>query len=154
MTRIIFLFYLLFRWDILHRMLLVVGWCQILYSSGFLGVSSHYLILYRVSLWYSSILESVLQRLRADLWSGTKIPQVVCYGIKIKTNIQKWESKDEPQTNGSYKIRQIIIKIKEYAHIHIHSWAKSKQSNKNTVQLIGPANKENHVDLICSLCSL
>jgi len=36
----------------------------------------------------------------------------------IKTNIQKCETKDEPQTNGSYKIRQIIIKIIEYAHIH------------------------------------
>ena len=28
---------------------------------------------------------------------------------EIKTNIQKWETKDEPQTNGSYKIGQIII---------------------------------------------
>ena len=37
---------------------------------------------------------------------------------EIKTNIQKWEAKDEPQTNGSYKIRQIVIKIMEYAHIH------------------------------------
>ena len=39
---------------------------------------------------------------------------------EIKTNIQKRETKDEPQTNGSYKIRQIIIKIIEYTHIHIH----------------------------------
>ena len=45
------LFYLLFRWDVLHRVLLVVKWCQVLYSSGFLCVSSHYLILPRVSLW-------------------------------------------------------------------------------------------------------
>ena len=29
---------------------------------------------------------------------------------EIKTNIQKQETKDESQTNGSYKIRQIIIK--------------------------------------------
>ena len=59
-----------------------------------------------------------------DLCSGTKIPQVVCYALsEIKTNIQKWESKDEPQTNGSYKIRQIIIKIMEYTPIR-----KSKQS--------------------------
>ena len=28
---------------------------------------------------------------------------------EIKTNIQKQETKDEPQTNGSYKIRKIII---------------------------------------------
>jgi hypothetical protein len=36
-----------------------------------------------------------------------------------KTNIQKQETKDEPQTS-SYKIRQIIFKIMEYAHIHKH----------------------------------
>ena len=53
---------------------------------------------------------------------------------EIKTNIQKRETKDEPPTNGSYKNRQIIIKIMEYAHIHIHPCAKSKQSNKNEVQ--------------------
>ena len=38
---------------------------------------------------------------------------------EIKTNIQKQEAKDEPQTNGSYRIRQIIFKIMEYTHIHI-----------------------------------
>ena len=38
---------------------------------------------------------------------------------EIKTNTQKWETRDEPQTNVSYKIRQ-IIKIMEYTHIHIH----------------------------------
>ena len=53
---------------------------------------------------------------------------------EIKTNIQKRETKEEPQTNGSYKIRQIIIKIMEYTHIHIDPSAKSKQSNKNKVQ--------------------
>ena len=42
---------------------------------------------------------------------------------EIKTNIQKRETKDDPQTNGTYKIRQIIIKIMEYTHIHIHQWA-------------------------------
>ena len=42
-----FMFCLLFRWGILHRVLLVVGWCWILYSSGFLCVSSYYLILPR-----------------------------------------------------------------------------------------------------------
>ena len=45
--------------------------------------------------------------------------------IKINTQTgkkktQTGETKDEPQTNGSYKIRQIIIKIMEYMHIHIH----------------------------------
>ena len=39
---------------------------------------------------------------------------------EIKINIQKRETKDDPQTNGTYKIRQIIIKIMEYTHIHIH----------------------------------
>jgi len=39
---------------------------------------------------------------------------------EIKTNTQKQETKDEPQANGSYKIRQIIIKIREYTHIHIN----------------------------------
>ena len=37
---------------------------------------------------------------------------------EIKTNIQKGETKVEPQTNGSYKIRQIIIKIMENTRIH------------------------------------
>ena len=45
----VFLFYLLFRWGILHSVQLVVGWCRVLYSSGFLCVTSHYLILPRVS---------------------------------------------------------------------------------------------------------
>ena len=40
---------------------------------------------------------------------------------EIKTNTQELETKDEPQTNGSCKIRQIIIKIMEYALIHIHA---------------------------------
>ena len=62
---------------------------------------------------------------------------------EIKTNIQKRETKDEPQTNGSYKIRQIIIKIIEYTHIQIYPWTKSKQSNKNKVQQTDPANKGN-----------
>ena len=44
---------------------------------------------------------------------------------EIKTNIQKQETKDESQTNGSYKIRQIIINTMEYTDIHIHPWAKS-----------------------------
>ena len=47
-----------------------------------------------------------------------------------KTNIQKQEIKDEPQTNGSYKIRQIRTKIMEYTHIHIHPGANGRQPNK------------------------
>ena len=38
----------------------------------------------------------------------------------IKRNIQERETKDETQTNGSYKIRQMIFKLMEYTHIHIH----------------------------------
>jgi len=60
---------------------------------------------------------------------------------EIKTNIQKWETKDEPQTNGSYKIREIIIKIME--DTHIHPWAKWIQATKNKVQQIDLANKLN-----------
>ena len=35
---------------------------------------------------------------------------------EIKTNIQKRGTKDELQTNVSYKISQIIIKIMEYTY--------------------------------------
>ena len=41
----VFLFHLVFRWSVLHRRLLVVEWCWVLYSSGFLCMSSHYLTL-------------------------------------------------------------------------------------------------------------
>ena len=65
----VFLFCLLFRWGVLHRVLLIVGWCQVLYSSGVLCVSSHYVIPPRVSSLVVLILESALpfQKLRA--WS-------------------------------------------------------------------------------------
>ena len=39
---------------------------------------------------------------------------------EIKISIPNHETKDESQTNGSYKIRQITTKIMEYKHIHIH----------------------------------
>ena len=48
---------------------------------------------------------------------------------EIKTNTQNRETKGEPQTNGGYKIRQRIIEIMEYTHIHIHQ-AKLKPFNK------------------------
>ena len=60
-----------------------------------------------------------------------------------KINIPKQETKDEPKTNGSYKIRQITIKIMEYIHKHIHPWAKWNQSSKIKVQYIDLANKGN-----------
>ena len=40
---------------------------------------------------------------------------------EIKTSIPKRETKDDLQTNSSYKIRQIIIKIMEYTHAHTHT---------------------------------
>ena len=128
-------------------MLLVVGWCQILYSSGFLSVSSHYLILLRVSsLVVYGLGVSAPTPKAQSLISGQEQrfhKWFVMALSEIKTNIKKWETKDVPQTNGSYKIRQIIIKIMQYTHIHIHPWTKSKQSNKNKVQEIDPVNKGN-----------
>ena len=62
---------------------------------------------------------------------------------EIKANTPKRGNKDEPQTNGSYKIRQIIIKIMEYTHIHIYPQAKPEQSNKPKLQQIDPMNKGN-----------
>ena len=84
MIGFVFLFCLLFRWGILPRVLLVVGWCWVLYSSGFLCVSFHYFILPRVSSLVSlgSWSQCFLSKGSGfDLWSGMKIPQVVCYGI-------------------------------------------------------------------------
>ena len=40
---------------------------------------------------------------------------------EIKTNTPNRETRDELQTNGNYKIRQIIIKIMEYTHTHTHT---------------------------------
>ena len=48
-----------------------------------------------------------------------------------KTNVPKQETKDEPQKNGSYKIRQIIIKIMEYTYT---PKSKVKTVHKNKVQ--------------------
>ena len=70
---------------------------------------------------------------------------------EIKANIQKREAKDEPQTNGSYKVREIIIKIMEYTHTHIHPCAKSKQPNKYKIQQIYQAIKVNPKNYIYQL---
>ena len=51
---------------------------------------------------------------RQEYWSGVPLLSLVMALSEIKTNTQKWETKDEAQTNGSYKIRQMIIKIMEY----------------------------------------
>ena len=39
---------------------------------------------------------------------------------EIKTNTPNQEMKDELQTNGSYKIKQTVIKIMKHTHIRIH----------------------------------
>ena len=100
----------------------MVGLCPVLYSSGFLCVSSHYLILPRVnSLVISGLGVSAPSPKAQGLISGPERDSTSdLYGIiEIKTNIQRQETKDEPQTNGSYKIRQMIIEIMEYTHIHM-----------------------------------
>ena len=53
---------------------------------------------------------------------------------EIKTNTPKQETKDETQINGSYKIRQIIIKIMEYTHTHTHTYIYTPISKVKTVQ--------------------
>ena len=87
-------------------------------------------------LWQSRVLESVLPTPKAQgLISGqewTFHKWFVMAVSEIKINIQKWETKDEPQTYGSCKIRKIIIKIMEYIHIHIHPWAKWKPSKRKS----------------------
>ena len=47
---------------------------------------------------------------------------------EIKTNIQKTETKDESKTNGSYKIRQIIIKVMSYTPMSIVKTVQQKYS--------------------------
>ena len=39
----------------------------------------------------------------------------------IKAITQKQEIEDKPQTNGKYKIRQIITKTKEHTHMYTHT---------------------------------
>ena len=131
MIGFVFLFCLLFRWGVLHRVLLVVGWYWVLFSSGFLCVHSHYLIPPRVS---SLVIQGLGVSAPTPKAQGLT-HKWVCYSTKWDQNKypkmgnQRWTPK-----NGSYKIRQIIIKIMEYTHIHIYPWTKSTQSNKKKVQ--------------------
>ena len=78
---------------------------------------------------------------------------------EIKTNIQKQETKDEPQTNGSYKMKKIIkiiTHIHTYTHTHTHTYiyiyictytytpiSKVKTAQQNKVQQIDLVNKGN-----------
>ena len=43
------------------------------------------------------------------------------------------ETRDELQTNGNYKIRQIIIKIMEYTHTHTHIYIHKQSQNSATI---------------------
>ena len=93
-------------------------------------MTSHYFILPRVSsLVVSGLGVSAPTTKAQGLISGQEGRFHKCFVIalnEIKTNIQKQETKDEPETNGSYKIRQIIIKIMEYTHIHYTPMSKVK----------------------------
>jgi len=50
----------------------------------------------------------------------------------IKTNTQKQETEDKPQTNGKYKIRQIITKTKENIHMYTHTHQTKTVQRKST----------------------
>ena len=96
-------------------------------------MSSHYLILPRVS---SLIVEglgvSAPTPKAQSLISGQeqRFPKWFLMALsEIKTNTPKRETKDEPQTNGSYKIRQIIMKIIE---IHIYMYTHEQSENSST----------------------
>ena len=56
---------------------------------------------------------------------------------EMKTNTQKGDIKDKPQTNDIYKIRQVIIKITEYTHTHTrtHIYTHIPISKIKTIQL-------------------
>ena len=45
---------------------------------------------------------------------------------EIKTNLKERETKDESQANGSYKIRQVIIKTMKHTHRHIYIHPQAK----------------------------
>ena len=57
---------------------------------------------------------------------------------EIKANIQKWETKDEPQRNSSCKIRQIIIKIIEYIYIYTHEQSQNSRTKIKYSRLTWP----------------
>ena len=147
MIGFVFLFCSLFRWGILHRKLLVVGWWRVLYSSDFLCVTSHYLTPPRVSslviygLGVSAPTPKAQGLIPGQEWRFHK--WFVMALSEIKTNVQKQEIKRWTPDKWQLQNRQIIIKIMEYTHIHIYPWAKSKQPNNNKVQWTVLVNKGN-----------
>ena len=89
-------------------------------------------------LWQSRVSESVLPLQRLRGWSLVRNEDstsgLLWHWGRVKQISKNEKPKMNPQANGSYQIRQIIIKIMEYTRIHIHPWAKWKHSNKNKVQ--------------------
>ena len=64
--------------------------------------------------------------------------------------ISKRETKDEPQTNSSHEIRQIIIKLMEYTHMYISiSKVKTAQQIQSTADL--PSNQSKSKNYIYQL---
>ena len=122
------------------------GWYWVLYSSGFLCVSFHSFILPKASslvVWGLGVCAATPKAQGLISGQDQRFHKWFVMALsEIKTNIPKQETKDEPQINGSYKIRQIIIKIMEYTHIHILPWAKSKHSNKNEENRLTQQTKE------------
>ena len=91
-----------------------------LYSSGSLSVSSHYLILPRVSslVFYGLGISPTPKAQGFILGQEQRFHKWFVMALsEIKTNTPNGETKDEAQTNGSYKIRQIINNIMEYTYI-------------------------------------
>ena len=96
MTEFVFLFCLLFRWGVLHRVL--VGWCQVLYFSGFLCVSSHYLIPTRVS---TLVVEGTWSQCSHSKGSGLDL----CYVILSKLlNVAKPQLNQQQSTDWKYHL--------------------------------------------------
>ena len=101
------------------------GWIMlVLYSTGFLCVSSHYSILPRVSSLVVLDLGGNAPTAKAQgLICGQEQSFHKWFVMALsenKTSIPKRETKDDLQTNSSYKIRQIIIKIMKYTNIHVY----------------------------------
>ena len=63
---------------------------------------------------------------------GSEIPQVVCNGIKgDKTKTLKQEMDYKPQTNGRYRIRQVLTKTWEIYHINKTKTVKKNKSRRD-----------------------
>ena len=135
--RFVYLSYLLFGWGILHRVLLVVGWYWVSFSNGFLCGNSHHFIIPRArsSLVAYCLGVSAPSPKSQSLISGQEKRCHRCLAMalnEIKTNTQKWEIENEPQSCGSYKIRKIIIKIMEYTHTHTHTYTYTHKQNQSS----------------------